>query len=55
MANQSPKNAVPRHVAIVMDGNGRWAKARYLPRLMGHHRGVEATRKVIRACSYAGV
>jgi undecaprenyl diphosphate synthase len=47
--------AIPRHVAIVMDGNGRWAKARFLPRLMGHHRGVEATRKVIRACSDAGV
>ncbi len=38
-----------------MDGNGRWAKARFLPRLMGHHRGVEAARKVIRACSDAGV
>ncbi len=38
-----------------MDGNGRWAKARFLPRLMGHHRGVEAVRKVIRACSDAGV
>ncbi len=38
-----------------MDGNGRWAKARYLPRLMGHHRGVEAARKVIRVCSGAGV
>jgi undecaprenyl diphosphate synthase len=47
--------AVPRHVAIVMDGNGRWAKARFLPRLMGHHRGVDSTRKVIRACSDAGV
>ncbi|MDD5392518.1 MAG: polyprenyl diphosphate synthase [Thiothrix sp.] len=46
---------VPRHVAIVMDGNGRWAKARFLPRLMGHHRGVESARKVIRACSDAGV
>ena len=46
---------IPRHVAIVMDGNGRWAKARFLPRLMGHHRGVEAARKVIRACSDAGV
>lgn len=47
--------AVPRHVAIVMDGNGRWAKARFLPRIIGHHRGVEAARKVIRACSDAGV
>lgn len=46
---------IPRHVAIVMDGNGRWAKARFLPRLMGHQRGVEAARKVIRACSDAGV
>ncbi|OQX13854.1 MAG: di-trans,poly-cis-decaprenylcistransferase [Thiothrix lacustris] len=55
MTTTIPKDAVPRHVAIVMDGNGRWAKARYLPRLMGHHRGVEAARKVIRACSSAGV
>jgi len=55
MTNTILKDAVPRHVAIVMDGNGRWAKARYLPRLMGHHRGVEAARKVIRACSSAGV
>ncbi|MBO0614736.1 MAG: di-trans,poly-cis-decaprenylcistransferase [Pseudomonadota bacterium] len=55
MTNTTSTDAVPRHVAIVMDGNGRWAKARYLPRLMGHHRGVEAARKVIRACSSAGV
>ncbi len=55
MSNISQKNPVPRHVAIVMDGNGRWAKARFLPRIMGHHRGVEATRKVIRTCSDAGV
>lgn len=46
---------IPRHVAIVMDGNGRWAKARFRPRLMGHHRGVETARKVIRSCSNAGV
>ncbi len=45
----------PRHVAIVMDGNGRWAKARLLPRLFGHRKGVEAARKVIRSCSDAGV
>ncbi|MFZ0609939.1 MAG: undecaprenyl diphosphate synthase family protein, partial [Xanthobacteraceae bacterium] len=36
---------VPRHVAIIMDGNGRWAAARGLPRLEGHRRGVEALRK----------
>ncbi len=38
-----------RHVAIIMDGNGRWAKARHLPRVVGHQRGVEAVRKLVRA------
>ncbi len=38
-----------RHVAIIMDGNGRWAKRRHLPRLMGHRKGVEAVRKLVRA------
>lgn len=52
---QADTKAVPRHVAIVMDGNGRWAKARFMPRLIGHQRGVEAVRKVIRACNHAGV
>jgi len=42
--------AVPRHVAIIMDGNGRWAKQRYLPRVAGHHRGVETVRDTIKAC-----
>ena len=55
MANNQHNNVIPRHVAIVMDGNGRWAKARFMPRIMGHHKGVEATRKVIRACSDSGV
>jgi undecaprenyl diphosphate synthase len=41
--------AVARHVAIIMDGNGRWAKARHLPRVVGHQRGVEAVRKLVRA------
>ena len=41
---------MPRHVAIIMDGNGRWASQRFLPRVAGHHRGVEAVREVIRAC-----
>ena len=41
---------VPRHVAIIMDGNGRWAKKRLLPRVAGHRRGVEAVRSVVRAC-----
>lgn len=47
--------AIPRHVAIIMDGNGRWAKQRFLPRIAGHRRGVEAVREVIRACIGRGI
>jgi len=47
--------AVPRHVAIIMDGNGRWAKQRMLPRVAGHRKGVEAVRGVVRACLERGV
>ena len=46
---------VPRHVAIIMDGNGRWAKARGVPRLMGHRAGRESVREAIRACADLGV
>jgi len=46
---------VPRHVAVIMDGNGRWAKQRYLPRVAGHRRGVEAVRATVRACAERGV
>ena len=48
-------SGVPRHVAIIMDGNGRWAKARGLPRAAGHRQGAEAARKVLRAAGEAGV
>jgi undecaprenyl diphosphate synthase len=47
--------AVPRHVAIIMDGNGRWAAARGLPRAEGHRRGVEALRKTVRVAGEIGV
>ncbi len=47
--------AVPRHIAIVMDGNGRWAKRRLLPRIAGHRQGVESLRRCIRACVARGV
>jgi undecaprenyl diphosphate synthase len=43
-----PAFEVPRHVAIIMDGNGRWAAARGLPRGEGHRRGVEAVRRTVR-------
>ena len=46
---------IPRHVAIIMDGNGRWAKQRGLPRVAGHRRGAEAVRNVVRACVERGV
>ncbi len=45
----------PRHIGIVMDGNGRWAKERKLPRLMGHRAGTENTRRVLRACGEFGI
>ena len=47
--------AIPRHVAIIMDGNGRWAKQRHLPRLAGHRAGVEAVRRVTRAARDHGI
>jgi undecaprenyl diphosphate synthase len=51
-----PENlAVPRHVAIIMDGNGRWATKRLLPRVAGHVKGVEAVRGVVEACVERGV
>ncbi len=46
---------VPDHIAIVMDGNGRWAKRRLLPRIAGHRQGVESLRRCIRACAERGV
>lgn len=52
---QIDPGTVPRHVAIIMDGNGRWAKARRLPRLAGHKQGVEAVRRVARAARELGV
>jgi undecaprenyl diphosphate synthase len=47
--------AIPQHVAVVMDGNGRWAKKRLLPRVAGHRQGVEAVRELIRVAAEAGV
>lgn len=45
----------PRHVAIIMDGNGRWAKKRHLPRAMGHKKGVDAVRAIVRSCEDLGL
>jgi undecaprenyl diphosphate synthase len=46
---------VPRHVAIIMDGNGRWATRRFMPRVAGHAKGVEAVRAIVEACVERGV
>ena len=46
---------VPRHIAIIMDGNGRWARNRLLPRTLGHHHGMKAVREVVESCIDAGV
>lgn len=55
LAPASPPGDVPRHVAIIMDGNGRWAAARGLPRGEGHRRGVEALRRTVRGAGELGV
>lgn len=46
---------IPRHIAIIMDGNGRWAEARGLPKIMGHKQGVETVKKIVKTCIKAGV
>ena len=46
---------LPRHIAIIMDGNGRWAKRRNLPRPMGHREGVKAVRRIVEACRQRGI
>ena len=48
-------SAVPRHIAIIMDGNGRWARKRFMPRVAGHARGLESVRAVVKACVERGV
>jgi len=48
-------DVVPRHVAVIMDGNGRWAKKRFLPRFAGHTKGVDALREMVRSCLDRGI
>ncbi|HEV3011265.1 MAG TPA: polyprenyl diphosphate synthase [Burkholderiales bacterium] len=50
-----PHGELPRHIAIIMDGNGRWARRRRLPRIAGHRRGAEAVRAAVRACAERGI
>lgn len=48
-------NQAPHHIAIVMDGNGRWASKRFLPRVVGHKQGVDSLRRCVKACAHRGV
>lgn len=50
-----PNSALPRHVAIVMDGNGRWARKRFMPRFFGHKQGVDALVRTVAACADRGI
>jgi undecaprenyl diphosphate synthase len=49
------RDRLPKHVAVIMDGNGRWAKQRGLPRIMGHRRGVDALKDILRCCKDWGI
>jgi len=49
------KNSLPQHVAVIMDGNGRWAKSRHLPRIEGHRRGADSAREIIRTAGEVGI
>ena len=55
MPSRQPGNKVPRHVAVIMDGNGRWAAARGLPRSAGHKAGIDALRRAVKAAADLGV
>ena len=55
MASENNVNSLPRHIAIIMDGNGRWARSRMMPRSIGHREGVKSVRRVVEACINKGV
>jgi len=55
MRSEIDSNRLPKHIAIIMDGNGRWASKRALPRAFGHKAGMEALREIVRACSDMGI
>src|SRR5262245_11931329 len=55
LLQQIKPTKVPHHIAIIMDGNGRWAKQRHLPRVFGHRTGIGSVREIVRACGEIGV
>ncbi len=54
-AEKSPVSSLPKHVAIIMDGNGRWAQAQGLPRVEGHRRGADTVQRILEACGRLGI
>ena len=52
---KAERKPVPKHIAIIMDGNGRWAKARHLPRSSGHQKGVQTVRKIVKYSAILGI
>ncbi|MGD0437243.1 MAG: undecaprenyl diphosphate synthase family protein, partial [Bryobacteraceae bacterium] len=55
LANAIDSERLPAHIAIIMDGNGRWARRRSLPRAAGHRAGIESVRTLVEACSQMGI
>jgi undecaprenyl diphosphate synthase len=55
MMEDLDKNKLPQHIAIIMDGNGRWAKKRNLERIVGHQKGIESAREIVKFCREAGI
>ena len=55
MIKMITEKKIPQHIAMIMDGNGRWAKSRHLPRIAGHKKGVDVVRKMLQACDARGV
>src|SRR5690348_9389344 len=57
MTSSSPidPTRIPRHIAVIMDGNGRWAKSRHLPRIFGHRAGIVSVREIVKSCGELGV
>ena len=55
MTQNVQQDHIPQHIAIIMDGNGRWAKKRFLPRFLGHQKGLKSVKRLVRQCSTLGV
>ena len=51
----NPQDNLPQHIAVIMDGNGRWARRRFMPRLAGHRAGVDAARQIVKNCARRGI